>query len=93
MNNSITEGEVRITNPKVDDLNRIASALERIADVLEKENTDESIENMRMNISVDAEELAKEILKRHGQPVSPRQSAFNNMKGDTHGRQRNRESH
>lgn len=65
MNNSITEGEVRITNPKVDDLNRIASALERIADVLEKENTDESIENMRMNISVDAEELAKEILKRH----------------------------
>ena len=32
---------------------------------LDHENTDESIEDMRMNISVDAEELAKEILKRH----------------------------
>ena len=62
----IYAGGVEITYPKVDALNRIATALERIADVIERESTGKSIEDMRFNIKVDAEELAKEILKRHG---------------------------
>ena len=62
----IYAGGAEITYPEVDALNRIATALERIADVIERENTGKSIEDMRFNIKVDAEELAKEILKRHG---------------------------
>ena len=55
----IYAGGVEITYPEVDALNRIATALERIADVIERESVSKSV----------------------------------NERNNTHGRQRNRESH